>query len=358
MKYLIETSNDQLPENKTGELEQLVKEHTEKLERILKNYKKVFALEVYVKPEGSQTYKVRYLVDLASKPVIAKASSTNLLEAAAEAFESLRNTVNKQLAMERKEHIRHKNEIQYERFTAINENLAELKENEEKELFQSLVSKSMPMLKGYIRRRIRQAKKHLSMRIRAERAQDILDELYTRLYNTYKLHMSTKDDFYTWIYMEADKLLNEKLEEIEAVENYENVEQLRKKERKGIEEEFTADADGELVMMEEMDDPAYPAYNEELQDNSYSFHILSDNDEAEQSILDKLDADLTEEELNERVHQVLSKLPRIQHEVFDLYYLEDLNTSQISKIKDMDEREVVSTINKVREYLKENFVQN
>jgi RNA polymerase sigma factor (sigma-70 family) len=170
--------------------------------------------------------------------------------------------------------------------------------------------------------------------------------------------MSTKDDFYNWVYREADKLLEAKLEEEDGMENYENVEQIRKRERKGIEEEFSVDAEGDYMMLEEMDDPTYRNYDRALQDYPYSFHVISDNDETEQSILERLDEDLTEEELNERIHHALSKLPRIQQEVYDLYYLEDLNTKQIAQIKDMEESEIVSLINQVREYLKENFVQN
>ena len=68
-------------------------------------------------------------------------------------------------------------------------------------------------------------------------------------------------------------------------------------------------------------------------------------------MLDSIEEDSEGKELDERVNRILSALPILKQEIYELYYLEDLNTAQIALVKEITEEEVKDLITEVREYI-------
>lgn len=348
MKTQIETGNTGPGSNALPEMQTWIDRQLLKFEKLLGPRSERAEMQIFIKMDGKQFYTVNCNLQTGTKTLNVRSGARKLKDALAEAFKTLRSKLREWLRQERSRHQRSRQERQFESFHAVAGNLAEMKQESDKKRFLELLEKALPALKGYLRRRISQAEQYRKMRLRAGSAKDLLNELYLRLYDTYRLHIDSRDAFIVWLYREADRLLDEKLSDQEREMKVEDIEQLRKKERKSMEEEFSVDGDGELVMQEELEesDPELLPQSGEM--DLYGLHLIIDEEE---KLLDAIESGSGDEDLDKRVMQLLAALPQRQQEVYELYYLEELNPEQIALIKEMNVEEVNETLEKVREYV-------
>ncbi len=326
----------------------LINEQVRKLEKLVANKRESMELNIHVKPDGARQCQARLMLQDGKQKIMVKGQGENGLDALSDSFKAMRASVKKMLRKERKQFTRDKQQRQYEAYAQIAQNLVEARQQSDHERFSGMLHQAFPALKAYLKRRIRQAEKYRSLRLRAGSAEDLSDELYLRLYDSYRLHIAGKEEFLTWLYREADRLLNEKLNESVNEEAGDDIEALRKKERRSMEEAFVMDADGEFMMSEELDDPTYAFYMKKYLEQPHDFHFIIDE---EDKLLDSIEEDSEGKELDERVNRILSALPILKQEIYELYYLEDLNTAQIALVKEITEEEVKDLITEVREYI-------
>ncbi len=114
-----------------------------------------------------------------------------------------------------------------------------------------------------------------------------------------------------------------------------------------LEENFTVDADFDLIMNEELDDISY-------HQNDNESHLLQ-SDEVQQNIVSFLDlkdkAFLKSEEKQDTLRKMYRKLPLQTSNVMDLYVLGKLNLQEIATILNTE----IVEVKRIIDFVKENF---
>ncbi len=114
-----------------------------------------------------------------------------------------------------------------------------------------------------------------------------------------------------------------------------------------LEENFTVDADFDLIMNEELDDISY-------HQNDNESHLLQ-SDEVQQNMLSFLDlkdkAFLKSEEKQDTLRKMYRKLPLQTSNVMDLYVLGKLNLQEIATILNTE----IVEVKRIIDFVKENF---
>ncbi len=348
MKTQIETGNLGLSPAAQSEMQTWIDRQLLKFEKLLGSRSERSEMQIFIKADGKQFFAVNCNLQIGAKTLNIKSKARKLKDALSEAFKALRSKLREWLRQERTLHQRSRQERQFESFHAVAGNLAEMKQESDKKRFLELLEKALPALKGYLRRRIKQAEQYRKMRLRAGSARDLLDELYLRLYDSYRLHIDSRDEFIVWLYREADRLLDEKLSEEQPGERVEHIEQLRKIERKSMEEEMTVDGEGEIIMQDELEESDFDFLPDSREESLYGLHLIIDEEE---KLLDAIESGSGDGDLDKRVMKLLAALPQRKQEIYELYYLEELNPEQIALIKEMNVEDVEKTLEEVRDYV-------
>ncbi len=354
MKTQIETGNAGLGPAAQSEMQTWLDRQLLKFEKLLGSRSERSEMQIFIKAEGQQFFAVNCNLQIGTKTLNVKSRARKLKEALSEAFKALRSQLREWLRQERTLQQHSRQERQFESFQAVAGNLAEMKQESDRKRFLELLEKSLPALKGYMRRRIRQAEQYRKMHLRAGSAKDLQDELYLRLYDSYRLHIDSRDEFIVWLYREADRLLSEKLSEDRPADMVGHIEQLRKLERKSMDEEITVDGDGEIVMQDELEESDPDFLPESRKESLYGIHLVIDEEE---KLLDAIDSGSVDGDPDQRIMKFLAALPQRKQEIYELYYLEELNPEQIALIKEMDVEEVEKTLEEVREYIQDELMK-
>lgn len=92
-----------------------------------------------------------------------------------------------------------------------------------------------------------------------------------------------------------------------------------------MDEKFTRDGDGDLVMLEELDDISYSKQDYTLAD------VFIADEEAD--FIEKLSAKLTEEQIQQQIKSALFLLPFQLRTIFELSVNQQFDTEAIASIK-------------------------
>ena len=206
-------------------------------------------------------------------------------------------------------------------------NLIQLKREEKKEAFNELILKIIPSIKKYINGRLDAAVKKGHFSINKYSADEFIDQLFIEIYDQID-EVQTANEFYLWLFRKTDQLLEDIIVEEEFDDLYFlNIDDYSKPEWDEMEEKFSTDGDGDLLMIEELDDISYDK-------NDYTLnHVFIEDDE--QDYIDKLDKELSVEEVKRHFQTVLLKLPIQMQSVFELYTKHQFNIEEVAKIKRM-----------------------
>ncbi|GAA0892723.1 hypothetical protein GCM10009122_24020 [Fulvivirga kasyanovii] len=168
--------------------------------------------------------------------------------------------------------------------------LENLKKREDRERFGFLVKQLLPAIRGFVARYL----SHVNSQVTKEfTIDDLIDEIYVELYETL-------EDF---------------LEKYGAKDGEVSLEKLAAEELKNLEEKFTADAEGELIMQEDLDDAFYT--------NGQMGNEILTND----ALLD-----LPEEvEIEPVVNEVLAEAGETNKLAFELFWLHEMTANEIAK---------------------------
>jgi RNA polymerase sigma factor (sigma-70 family) len=357
MKFEISSNPKGIHKYELNQVSELLGKKAEKLKKYLKKYRKTITVEVHLKHAGKGMYALSLIADLKSKPIIIKEKGDNLLKLVTEAFEKFKLALIRQLTVERKKFSRRRLLDEFERYREIHQPLTELKKEDDSEVFVALLKKALPGLRGYLRRKVKTAQLSYTLRVKAKKAADLVDELYLRLYNKYNGHIDNFQDFQKWLYNEADRLVDEIIETEKGRTSKESVEQLLKYSNRELEEIYSVDGDGEYVMLDEINDPTYhsgdPLFDEGIEQY---YEIFSDEEEIAKGILNKTEDDLSLHELEMNIHHLLNTFDAKDQSIFDLYMFEHLELEDIAVIKDIEVTKVEETINRIKETLKQKLI--
>jgi len=227
-------------------------------------------------------------------------------------------------------------------------NLIQLKKEGDKASFNQLVLKIIPKIRKYVNGEFNNAIKKGNFPIDKYKANDIIDQLFIEIYNHIE-EVKTENDFYMWLFKKTNELLEDIITE-EEFDNlfFKNIDDYSKPEWDEMQENFSTDGGGDLLMIEELDDYSY-------NHNNYTLNnvFIENNDKA---LAEKIDKELNEEEIENHIALVLHKLPNPMRNVFELYTNEQLEIEEIAQIRNNTVAEVKQLLNDAKKALQVSFL--
>lgn len=355
MKYLLHDTRKEKSIHK-DQLEALFERQSKRVAEFFKRYSKPVDLEIHLSGNDKSGYHISYSLQLKDGSVVyADGFGRDLLKVVPEVFQSFIRALKKERAKERKEHLVKKAKRTKKQLLRAQHSLVQLHKSGMKNEFGFLMEKLLPSIKQYIARRIRVFEAKGLVPKGAVSIKAAFEEVKEYLYqNFYELEKS-KLPINLWVYKAADEVLESILkseawdEKVEKV----SIEELERKEQQSMKEEFSTDGDGDLVMIEELDDISYHL-------NDYTTDDLNLAVNEEENILEQLDeknvSDSGEEWIQDKLNKLLQELPLEQSAIFDLHVQSKLSKVEIAAVKGMTESEVEGVLIKVESQLKDGLL--
>ena len=213
--------------------------------------------------------------------------------------------------------------------------LVNLKREENQTSFNELVLKILPEIRKYVNERLKTAIKKGHFSKKKYKADDIIDQLFITIYDNIE-EVENENNFYLWLFKKTNVLLEDISIEEEFNELFfTNIEEYSKPEWDEMQEEFSTDGGGDLVMTEELDDMSY-------NHNDYSLnHVFVENNE--KKLAEKLDKQLSDDKINEHIELVLHNMPSDMRIVFYLFTNQKLKIEEIAEIQ----KKTIHEVNKL-----------
>ncbi|MBD1263153.1 sigma-70 family RNA polymerase sigma factor [Maribacter polysiphoniae] len=226
--------------------------------------------------------------------------------------------------------------------------LVKFKRENHQKAFNELLLEDLFQVKRYISKRLSTALTKGNLPQGKYKVDDFLNQLFIETYDHFD-EVEDKDGLHVWLFKKAEELLEETTADEEYDEFFfKNIDDYTKPEWDEMEEKFSTDGDGDLVMIEELDDISYPK-------NDYLLkHVFIEDDKKE--IQDKLDKELSGENIKKHVDMVLCQLPLPMRSVFDLATDFEFTLEEIAKIRNQSFEEVQQLLKNVRKSLEESFI--
>ena len=221
--------------------------------------------------------------------------------------------------------------------------LIKLKKAKEQKSFNQILLETLPEVKKHIKRRLDSAmhKGHFSRG--KYKVEDFTDTLFIEVYNNINAFKNV-DQFYVWLFEKTNQLLEDTILEEEFAELFiTNIDDYSNPEWKAMVERFSAEADGDLIMTEDLDDVSY-------HNSKYILdHVFVEDNE--QELIENLDKALEKEEINKHINLVLHNLPDRLQTVFELFNKQSFTLEEIAVILKSNVQEVEQLLNKARKGL-------
>jgi len=203
--------------------------------------------------------------------------------------------------------------------------LIKLKKEDNQFSFNQLILKILPEIRKYVNRRLNTAIKKGHFSKQKYKADDIIDQLFITIYDNIET-VEIESNFYLWLFKKTNDLLEDVIVEEEFNELFfKNIDDYSKPEWNEMEEDFSADGGGDLLLIEELDDITYSH-------NDYSLnHVFIKDDE--KKLAEKLDKDLSEDKINKHIELVLHNMSASMRIVFYLFTNQKLKIEEIAEIQ-------------------------
>lgn len=225
--------------------------------------------------------------------------------------------------------------------------LVKLKKERNKESFNEELLNILPEVKNYINRRINAAIKRGNLPKEKYKAGDFFNQLFIEVYDHIE-ELKDDKDFYLWIYKKTDELLEDIIIEEEFNDFFfKNIDDYSKPEWDAMEEEFSTDGGGDLVMIEELDDMSYKR-------NDYTLNHVFVEDNKE--LIEKIDKGLNKDSIDRHIQMVLHNLTLPMQTVFELSTQDMFDLKEIAHVRNSTVEEVENLLSEVRETLKKSVM--
>lgn len=327
MEYHIRNKKT-LNEGGFGKLfEDEVKDKLPKIENKLKNITKPTQLNIYLKKVAGDLFQIKTTLWLADKELIASTQSDNPVAAVNNLMDNLALQIQKELPRIRKEHL-FKRKRQVNR---IGELLAKMEESktESIETFNKTIVSFIPTLKSYILNYLIEQGLNKKSELTIP---ELINEIYLMLYNNITERPTDDTRFLGWVFSETKKWLDNYLVQSANTNRKQiDIHSLAMQELSSLEQKFTMDADGELVMFEDLDDISY--FNEQMTQHY-------ENGEYDNLLL-------TEENisgLNDTVQKVLKSIDPKAKLIYEMYWFNDMTEHEIAATMGWQLEKVLQTI--------------
>ncbi|KAA3620284.1 MAG: sigma-70 family RNA polymerase sigma factor [Flavobacterium sp.] len=221
--------------------------------------------------------------------------------------------------------------------------LIQLKKQGERGVFNEELLDILPEVKKFINRKLDAAVHKGHFPKSKYKAEDFIDQLFIEVYDNIE-DVESENDFYLWLFKRTNELLDATIDK-EAYEDkiFKNIDKYSEAEWKQMAEKWSAEADGDLIMREDLEDVSYHKSKQSLQQL-----FVEDNEKA---LIEKLDKELSEEDVNRFTELILNNFPEPMHTVFELFTRQKFTLEEISQIMERNLEEVETLLKEAREIL-------
>ncbi|MFA5555294.1 MAG: hypothetical protein WDA68_12200 [Phycisphaerae bacterium] len=306
-----------------------VKNKLPKIENKLKNFTKPARLNIYLKKETDGLFQIKTTIKLADKTLVTSTQSDNPVATVNNLIDNLAFQVQKELPKIRKEHLFKRRRDVHQ----ISELFSKVEETkvESIKLFNETIVNLIPTLKSYI---LNYLIEHGLNKETELTVPEIINEVYLMLYNNLSDHPTDDSKLIGWMFSKTKEWLDNYLQQSSSTSISQiDIQSLAIKELSSLEEKFTMDADGELVMFEDLNDISY--FNERMAQHS------------EKGEYDTLHPQEDMGELNAIVQEILKRIHPKEKLIYEMYWFNDMTEQEITETMDLQLEEVLQILRKV-----------
>ncbi len=320
-------------------LERHLEKFINKMRIIPKKYTKSDTINIHLEKLDDDKLSIEVSLSLNTGHIFMSQQGIGIKSVVPKVFYLFSRRIGEEIESIREKFSHEKRNLFLETVSLNKEDLQKLGEKEKGELFKSLIPIFLPALKGYITRRIEAAKRADLKALSNVDVKDVVNEVVIRVHSSFLENTEDVRFINIWMIREADAILNDILDNY--VSDDVSFEELVDKELGLLEEEYTVDAGGDLVMKEELDEYDMDFGVEDI--------ILSSKGESE--FIENLS--VSKARLKDKICDELVKLPLRYQSIYDLYFFEHMDYDEIASIKNMKEVEVEAIIISIKDLLKE-----
>jgi RNA polymerase sigma factor (sigma-70 family) len=225
------------------------------------------------------------------------------------------------------------------------EELKKLKAAGKREAFNEKLLGLLPDVKRYITRGLRLALAKGVISHNKYRPDDFFDQLFLDVYDRLD-EVPDKNAFHAWLFGRAETQLEEmEVKEIFDTFLFDNLDDYSRAERAEMDESFSTDGDGDLVMMDELDDISYKG-RQTLLRNIFL-------DDGHEDLMALMESTGGQKQVERHLDNVLFELSPNLRSVFELACEQGFGPVEIARIKHMEPQQVNSLLEKARRQLRE-----
>ena len=303
MKTTIHNKHLLTDSNLASQFREVIKNHNKWFDRmnVLLNSNK---LDVYL-TENNKGIKATFYLKQGANQVFVEAEGTDPAILAEQIMTRLKSRFLRQfIASQKKTRLN----IASKHLSQLNK----LRNEEDKEHFNFLIKQLLPAIRGFVARYLSYSKTKVASGFTID---DLVDEIYLALYERFEERPKNDKEFSPWSFQIARKTLESFMEKHYTKNAHISFDKLAEEELLSMEEKFTADADGELIMQEDLDDISY--------ENTKLGNEILNND-----ALIELPADI---EIEPVVNEVLANVDKNAKRAFELFWLHEMTAKEIAK---------------------------
>ncbi|MBC8768636.1 sigma-70 family RNA polymerase sigma factor [Arenibacter sp. BSSL-BM3] len=227
--------------------------------------------------------------------------------------------------------------------------LKRLKKEGNLKAFNQVLLKTMPEVRRYVQKNLNRALVMRKIDRNKYKADDLIDQLFIEVYDHLD-EIKNENELHPWMFKRIDKLMDDILveEEFDSV-FFDNIDTYSKPEWDAMQEEYSTDGDGDLVMTEELDDISYAK-------NDYVLNQIFIGDDDEKVIL-QLDKELGAQNIRKHAEMVLCHMPIPMRRVYELFTEHQFEVAEIAKIQNSTIKEVETLLEAARKGLRTSFLK-
>ncbi|MBD0851130.1 RNA polymerase sigma factor [Maribacter arenosus] len=224
--------------------------------------------------------------------------------------------------------------------------LARHKEENDFEQFYNKISAMEPDLRKFMTRSLKAAENQGAIDRGFYNADELLDEIYLEMFEEFADYMD-KEKIKTILFSKAVQKIEEKKIIEQETPEYISTEEMLKEELNALDEQFTMDADGDLILNTELDDISYKQISDRPN------NVILDTT-LEQELIKKLDLNdslLPSLERRTTFGALFTNIPPRTKSVLELYAFGNRSHFEISEILEVPE----TVIDRIMEKMNERF---
>ena len=201
----------------------------------------------------------------------------------------------------------------------------------------------LPEVKRYITRGLRLALAKGVISHNKYKPDDFFDQLFIEVFDNLE-DVPSAAAFHSWLFNRAEKLIEDmEVEEVYDAIFYDNVDEYSKAELAKLNEDFSTDGDGDLILLTDLDDISYRNHH----------HLLRNIflDDAHEDLMALTDTNRSGATAEEHLEDLLFRMPSQMRSIFELAHEQGFSVEEIAAIKMQSVSEVEKLLDRARDIL-------